>query len=248
MRYAGVTWRPISAPSAAASSSWTRGTTLYDTSTPSHDATSGESGAYAPTVEQISRRSLRNACLGYLARPDAREGLDMALEQYRNARNLTDALAALGLLADSDHPQREQALADFRHRHRDRPLVLDKWLAVQGRARRPDTLERVRALMADPVFSLAEPNRVRSLVEVFAAENPLCFHRADGAGYRLLADCVAALDPVNPSLAAALLRHLSGIALHTPQHSTHLAGALEGLAAVPGLSGGVREVLQALGR
>ena len=57
-------------------------------------------------------------------------------------------------------------------------------------------------------FSLANPNRVRSLVGSFALSNPTQFHRPDGQGYEFLANIVLTLDPTNPQVAARLLTAL----------------------------------------
>ena len=46
---------------------------------------------------------------------------------------------------------------------------------------------------------------MRALVGSFARANPLGFHRRDGAGYRLVAAQVDALDKLNPQVAARLL-------------------------------------------
>ena len=56
---------------------------------------------------------------------------------------MTDTIAALGLLAESDLPERGDALADFYARWRDDALVVDKWFALQATAQRPDALEAV---------------------------------------------------------------------------------------------------------
>jgi aminopeptidase N len=68
-----------------------------------------------------------------------------------------------------------------------------------------ETLPRVRALLNHPAFSIANPNRVRSLVGSFAGGNQTQFNRADGAGYEFLADFVLDLDKRNPQTAARLL-------------------------------------------
>ena len=44
--------------------------------------------------------------------------------------------------------------------------------------------------MRHPAFSIANPNRVRSLVGTFSTANQTGFHRADGGGYRLFAETV----------------------------------------------------------
>ena len=50
---------------------------------------------------------------------------------------------------------------------------------------------------------MKNPNRFRSLVGAFT-QNPAVFHRADGAGYRLLADLILKLDQRNPQVAARM--------------------------------------------
>ena len=81
---------------------------------------------------------------------------------------MTDVVAALGLLAESDLPERGQALADFYARWRDDALVVDKWFALQAMAQRPDAIDVVTGLLGHEAFTLANPNRVRALIGAFA--------------------------------------------------------------------------------
>ncbi|MCB1880480.1 MAG: aminopeptidase N C-terminal domain-containing protein, partial [Gammaproteobacteria bacterium] len=97
-------------------------------------------------------------------------------------------------------------LADFYQRWKSDQLVLDKWFTVQAVSKRSDTLEQVQQLTRHPDFSITNPNRVRSLVGAFCSANPVRFHRADGAGYRFLADRVLELDRLNPQVASRMLR------------------------------------------
>ena len=60
-----------------------------------------------------------------------------------------------------------------------------------------DRVETVEALAKHPDFTLTNPNRLRSLVGAFAA-NQRAFHRDDGRGYRFLADTILAADRINP--------------------------------------------------
>jgi aminopeptidase N len=121
---------------------------------------------------------------------------------------MTDVIAALGLIADTDHPQREALLDDFAERWQNDPLVMDKWLSVQAMSCRPDTLEKVHDLMSHPAFSLQNPNKVRALIGAFCSRNPLRFHAVDGSGYDFLSCQAQALDAFNPQIAARLLRGL----------------------------------------
>ena len=142
--------------------------------------------AYSPDARSIGRRSLRNLCLGYLGELGESK---LAYAQFRAADNMTDAMAALGVLANLDCPEREPALAAFYEKWQNEPLVVDKWLAVQAASRLPATLETVKQLLKHPAFDLKVPNRVYALIRTFAA-NHVRFHAADGAGYAFLADQV----------------------------------------------------------
>jgi aminopeptidase N len=159
---------------------------------------------YAPTQDQIGARMLRNVCLRYLGALDDAPARALAVAQYDASDNMTDAIAALAALNHSAAAEREALFARFEAKWHDEPLVLDKWFALQASARRPDTLVRVRSLLAHPRFDARNPNRVRALVATFARRNWTAFHRADSSGYDFVREQVLAFDRRNPQLAAAL--------------------------------------------
>jgi aminopeptidase N len=160
--------------------------------------------AYSPDAESAGRRSLRNACLDLLAASGDSVDFRRAFKQFEEADNMTDRMAALGALSQHAIPEREKALDAFENRYRNDPLVLDKWFAVQARIPEAGTLDRVQRLMKHPAFSITNPNRIRSLIGVFAA-NSSQFNRPDGKGYAFVADTVLDLDSKNPQVAARLL-------------------------------------------
>ena len=87
---------------------------------------------------------------------DPETGLDLVEQEYRAADNMTvrlGALAAASLLPRSD--RRRSLLEDFYRRYENEPLILDKWLAIQATMPEPDTLDRVKALMTGPAFSMS---------------------------------------------------------------------------------------------
>ena len=159
-------------------------------------------GPYSPDAKSIGRRTLRNLALNYLGELGNSK---LAYEQFQRADNMTDAMAALAVLANLDVPERDPALAEFYARWKDEPLVADKWLSVQAGSRLPTTLDTVRKLLKHPAFDLKVPNRVYALIRTFAA-NHVRFHGADGGGYALLADAVIALNAINPQVAARMAR------------------------------------------
>jgi aminopeptidase N len=194
-------------------------------------AKSAPSGPYSPDPESAGVRALRSAALDLLAATGAAPEIARAERHYREATNMTDAIAALSILSQVPGPERDAALDHFYARWQDEPLVLDKWFAVQARASRPDSVETVQGLLSHPKFSLKNPNRIRALIGSFVHSNPTGFNRADGAGYRLLAAQALEIDRFNPQVAARLLGAFESWRILEKGRQTHAKAALEALAA-----------------
>lgn len=62
--------------------------------------------------------------------------------------------------------------------------------------------------MSHPDFTLKNPNRLRSLVSVFAA-NMTKFHAKSGAAYTFLGDMCLQVDKINAQASEASMRLLS---------------------------------------
>jgi len=101
-------------------------------------------------------------------------------------------------------PEADAALQAFHDQWCDDQLVMDKWFSIQAATPGKHSVERVRELLNHTAFSITNPNKVRSLIGVFAMMNPTGFHTIDGSGYRLHADQVLALDSINPQMAARM--------------------------------------------
>ncbi|QFU02528.1 Aminopeptidase N [Halomonas sp. THAF5a] len=165
---------------------------------------------YAPEPEQIAARSLKNVALSYLMAIEDEAGLELAQAQFAADHNMTDVRHALTLLVHGSRGDlADPALKAFGEKWAHDPLVMDQWFSLQVTRPQADVLERVKFLMAHPAFSLKNPNRVRALIGAFANQNPVNFHRADGEGYRLLADTVIELNKLNPEIAARLITPLT---------------------------------------
>ncbi len=202
-----------------------------------------ETGPYRLDAEAMGRRSLKNLCLGYLMELQDEHIRRGCLQQFSDADNMTDVLAALRFLANCDCPERRPALDAFYEKWQKDPLVVDKWFSIQATSRLPDTFERVQVLLEHPAFTLRNPNRVRALIGAFCQGNPAQFHRADGAGYRFLAEQVLELDPLNPQVAARLVQPLTRWQRFDKQRQKLMRGELERIRAAEQLSIDVREVV-----
>ena len=191
---------------------------------------------------QAARR-LRLRLLAWLASVDPTGAHALAWSQFEHATGMTDRLGALALLVRGQAARADEALARFRARHAGNPLAMDKWFAVQAQLPGEAALPLVRRLEVDPDFTLRNPNRVYALLGTFARANPSGFHRVDGEGYRWLAGRLAALDALNPQVAARLATAFNGWDRLEPGRRAHARAALEELAGVPVLSRNLKEIV-----
>ncbi|PZU15993.1 MAG: aminopeptidase N [Citromicrobium sp.] len=202
---------------------------------------------YSLSPEARGARKLKTQALVYLAAGNPDRAADMAAAQYDAADNMTDRQGALMVLTGLRSAARTDRLIDFYRRFEGDALVIDKWFSLQASSLHPAVLEHVKALAKHPDFTLRNPNRVRSLYMAFAG-NPHGFHQADGAGYRMIADLILELDPLNPQTAARFVPALGRWRRIEPGRAALMRGELERIAAAPGLSRDTQEqVLRSLG-
>jgi aminopeptidase N len=199
---------------------------------------------YVPDAAGAGRRSLRNVALDLACAATGGQARGVALAQFERADNMTDRLAALSTLCLAGEAEREQALEAFHGRYRDDPLVFDKWLSIQAQIPEASTLDRVRRLMGHVSFSLNNPNRVRALIGSFASGNQTQFNRADGEGFRFVADVALQLDGRNPQVAARLLGAFKSWQALEPRRRALAAASLRRIAACGPLSRDVADIVE----
>jgi aminopeptidase N len=199
-------------------------------------------GPYSPDALSAGRRALKNAALGYLMELEDAASRALTFGQFEKADNMTDAFAALAILANFDCPERLRALEIFHGKWKDEALVVDKWLAAQAGSRLPFALAEVKRLMAHPAFNVRNPNKVYALIGGFRG-NQVRFHAADGSGYAFLADQVVALDAINPQVAARMARGFDRWKRFDARRQAHAKAALERVGDSKGISKGVAEIV-----
>tara|TARA_B100000902_G_scaffold396690_1_gene458418 strand:+ start:1 stop:1788 length:1788 start_codon:yes stop_codon:yes gene_type:complete len=147
------------------------------------------------------KRRLKNRYLDFITTLDQTASKSQSC--FDNSQNMTEILYSLKLLVKSD--KAGNALSSFYKNWRRDPLLIDKWFSVQAIYTPSNKIFKiVESLSIHPDFKWKNPNRFRSLIGAFAFNNPRCFHSEDGAGYKIVADWVKKIDPVNPQLAARL--------------------------------------------
>jgi len=161
----------------------------------------------------IGQRRLRNVLLDYLCSlketAEEREiASKLAMDQFQSSFGMTDRYAALSSLVSMDGEQsvvdrRDSALQKFYDDAEGDALVIDKWFTVQAMSDLPNVLDKVKALVEHPDFTLTNPNRCRSLISVFSG-NGAHFHADGGEGYKFLGEIILKTDKLNPQLSSRM--------------------------------------------
>jgi aminopeptidase N len=110
-------------------------------------------------------------------------------------------MASFEVLIRSHNPYLDEVIERIYNEFKDDAQVIDMWFSYQSLSPLT-TPSRVKELMSHRLFSIKNPNRVRSLVGSFT-QNHLQFHCQDG--YRLFGEFILELDSINPQVAARLV-------------------------------------------
>ena len=202
---------------------------------------------YEPTHRDAGKRALKNLALSYWLAGGNAKALLSARDQFEHADNLTDRLAALKMIVNSQSPAKIDVLNAAGQMWADEPLLINKWFTVQATAMsfpgEAPVVDRIRTLMQFDIFSEKNPNNVYSLVTAFMTNNEAEFHRTDGSGYDFWVEMVLRLDKVNPHVAARCARALDNWRRYTPERAQLMHVALKKVAETPEISKAVREIV-----
>jgi aminopeptidase N len=163
-----------------------------------------ESAAYLPDQAGTARRALRYAALQLIAAGNPAKGSELAAADLAKPASMTAEIGALTALVLMSGTAADAELQAFYDRHRSDHLLVDKWFALNAQVQGAGSAKRVADLTRHPDFKLTTPNRVYGLIGAFTSANPSGFNAADGEGYRVVADTIMALDPLNPQVAARI--------------------------------------------
>ena len=192
--------------------------------------------AFDLSTQSIGERALKNKCLNYLSKIGE---YDIAYQQFNNAECMTDQFGAFQCLLDSETPYRAEVINNFYQQHRSDVQVMDKWFSAQCIAS-ASSVGDVRGLMKHELFSMTNPNRIRSVIGSFS-QNGIQFHCEEG--YRLLTEVIIELDHLNPQIAA----RFAGIYNHwrrfTSQYSMLQEKQLQSIIQEENLSKDVYEII-----
>lgn len=203
-----------------------------------HEAALALTGPYRPDPGPAGIRAFGNVALGLLTR---RDGGARATAQLQSAENMTQEFAALSALVAAGLGA--EAADAFYERWRLERLVVDRWFSLQAVHAGPrGAAAAIERLTAHPDFTPKNPNRARAVLGAFA-QNHAGFHAADGSGYRLLADWLGRLDPINPQIAARMASAFQAWRRYDAGRQAAASAALEGLLAQENISPDLSEML-----
>ena len=199
-----------------------------------------EPGPFTPEARAAGRRALRLVLLGLQTRLD---GGARAAAAFRAADNMTEQVGALACLLENDRGEAELQAFEAQWRH-DR-LVMDKWFSMQIFCADPGRAAEITdRLTRHPDFDWKNPNRFRSVIGALSG-NHAGFHRADGAGYRVVADWLIRLDPLNPQTAARMSTAFETWSRYDADRQALIRTQLERIMEAPDLS---RDLAEMAGR
>ncbi|MDW3184528.1 aminopeptidase N [Roseobacter sp.] len=194
--------------------------------------------SFAPDASQSGRRSLANATLSLLGRLESPE---RAQAQFDAADNMTQQLAGLAVLLRQKAGK--SALQSFETQWKEDRLVMDKWFGLQVMQAEPDAVASTAATLTGHAdFNWKNPNRFRAVLGALATHHA-GFHHASGAGYRLLADWLIKLDPLNPQTTARMCSAFQTWKRYDADRQALISTELDRILALPDLSRDTTEML-----
>ena len=185
----------------------------------------------------IAKRSLKNCCLTLLAYADNKSHANtLVSQQYYQANNMTDCLAALTVRVKTQLDCSNELLTDFDEKWHQDGLVMDKWLSLNATSPDTEVLSTVKKLLTHRSFSMSNPNRIRALIGAFVNNNLVAFHAQDGSGYHFLVEILTELNQKNPQVAARLIDPLIRLKRYDEKRQQQMRTALETLLKLDNLS------------
>ncbi|WNC70049.1 aminopeptidase N [Thalassotalea nanhaiensis] len=198
---------------------------------------------FAKDGAAIGNRALKNVCLDYLALLDGAN--ELVLNQFNQANNMTDQLAAIKTAALNDLICFEDVMVEFARQWQGNTLVMDKWFSINAMHNNENVVQRITGLLTHPEFSIDNPNRARALIGAFAFYNSHYFHNKDASGYKFLFEQLTKLNAINPQVASRLITPLIQFKSFDNNHQQLMKVELEKLSQLDNLSRDLLEKLTA---
>jgi len=185
-------------------------------------------------ASDIAARMLIEPVLAPLLAAASAEGTELAIAAL-DQPSTTRAMRAFTQLAHVDHVPFPELVERTHRQWQHSPKLIDRWIRAQSGARRTDTIDRVAALAAGPLYDRADRARVMGVWFPFATRNRSVFHHPSGRGYRIFVDELGELMPTNAGLAVRLVGDLLQFKRFDEDRRALLRSELERMAAMDGM-------------
>ncbi len=197
---------------------------------------------YTLASKDVGNRALKNTLMSFLMCLEEEEIYELIKEQFDQANNMTDKVAALQCLVYSNSPLKRPALDTFYLHWNKNHLVMEKWFAIQASSPQQNTYTKVYELEESAVYDKRIPNIVRALWGSFSS-NYVHFHHKSGRGYSLIAKKIIELDSINPQVSSALAKTFRHYKKLMPENKRLMQLELEKIRNHVGISKNVLEIV-----
>ncbi|MDG2474738.1 MAG: aminopeptidase N [Paracoccaceae bacterium] len=195
---------------------------------------------FEPTSEQAGLRAFKLNLMNLFCYYD--DGIAVVKNLYKTATNMTDEIGYLTLLVK--HNKVEDEIDHFYDKWETNNNVIDKWFATQAVHTNPKkSLDVVANLTKHFAFEIKNPNRFRSVIGAFAANNLPGFHQEDGKGYDLVTDWLIELDAINPQTTARVCTSFDNWKIFDEGRQRKIKQNLLRLSSIPNISKNTYEIV-----
>lgn len=154
--------------------------------------------------DEIFVRRLKNITLNYLLCYPDEQSLQWTKKQFENSNNMTDQLACLTALSQTENSLSEELSSQFYAKWKDDSLVLNKWFFCKAIHRSKSAFEGVRSVLALPSFQKSNPNNLYALVNTFVTQNWVGFYENKEKATPWFGEFIEEIDKQNPQVSARL--------------------------------------------
>ena len=184
----------------------------------------------------VGKRALKNVLLRFISLYGES---DIALQQFKEAQNMTDKMAAFKSLLDSKFTRIDEIIDSFYDEFKKDTQVIDKWFSAQALSINTD-IEKIIKLSEHNDFSYSTPNRLRSLFGAFS-QNFCLFHQEPS--YVIYTEIIRKLNVINPQIGARLVSQYNQWKRFTPELRELQKNQLDSLADMKDLSKDIFEIV-----
>ncbi len=154
-------------------------------------------------VQHIKNRSVKNLCLGLLARLDTKEAHALIKKQYQTATSATDKMVAFSLHINSKAKDKLKILEKHQQEAIKSLVSWESFLMVVARNESDDALGIIKKIESSPAFRIEQTNDQRALYGAFANNKRKSLLTEEGRAF--VKEVLMKLSPINEYTSVGIL-------------------------------------------